>query len=208
MHVLSAILLSLSANSDAFLIGISYGAKKIHINLISNIAVSIIAGLGTFLSMLSGYILNRFISQQLGDLIGGFVLILFSLYMFVCALWKKSSSSEDLSKKDTGVQANYLSRALNNPEVIDTDNSNTIDFKEALALGALLCINNIGLGIGASVAGLNPFITSFFSFIFSMVFLQAGCRIGQRIISDRLYKYSDIISAGIILILGLYEILF
>lgn len=208
MHVLSAVLLALSANSDAFVIGISYGSKKIYINLGSTIVVSLIAGLGTLFSMLSGCIMSNLISLQLESYIGSSLLILFGIYMLICTIQKKRDNAEKTEENYTAAQTNYLSKALNNPETIDTNRSNTIEFKESLALGSLLCINNLGLGIGASFAGVNPFITSFFSFLFSIVFLQAGYYLGKKIVSKRLYKYSDIISALIIIILGLYNLFF
>jgi putative sporulation protein YtaF len=206
MQLLSALFLALSASSDAFIVGLSYGTKKISINFANNIVVSFIAGLGTLLAMLFGGILNTLIPSPFENILGSLVLILFGLYM-LWGITKKKQSEIFASPKDTRLpQLQYYETALRNPEIIDINRSKTIELKEALVLGGVLCINNVGLGMGASIAGLNPYITSISSFMFSILFLQLGYYTGSKFLSHKLARYSDVVSACLIIALGLYEL--
>ncbi|MPW25744.1 sporulation membrane protein YtaF [Alkalibaculum sp. M08DMB] len=200
MLIISPLFFALSSNSDALVIGISYGAKKIHFNTVSNIIIALIAGGGTFCSMLFGQIINSYISPQLGSLIGGLSLILFGIYMLIDTIRKKTENS-NTTIADVP-ETNYFNKVLNHPEIIDTNNSDIIEFKEAFVLGGLLCLNNLGMGIGASIAGLNIYITSFFSFLFSIGFLHIGCYMGQKLLSTKFSTGSEFISASIIILLG------
>lgn len=206
MQFLSALFLALSASSDAFIVGLSYGTKKISINFVNNIVVSFIAGLGTLLAMLFGGILNMLIPSPFENILGSLVLILFGVYMLL-GITKKNQNEIFTSPKNTRLpQLQYYETALRNPEIIDTNRSKTIELKEALILGGVLCINNIGLGMGASITGLNPYITSISSFIFSMLFLQMGYYTGNKFLSHKLAGYCDVASACLIIALGLYEL--
>ena len=93
-----------------------------------------------------------------------------------------------------------------NPEKADKDNSSNIDLKESLSLAFALSINNIGLGIGASITGLNIFLTSLFTFIFSLLMLLTGYFLGSYYLSKLFSKRATIVSGLIIIALGVYEI--
>ena len=64
MCLISSILLAFSASLDSLIIGIAYGIKKIRITLSINIIIALIVTLGTFLSMLLGTILGKFIPDR------------------------------------------------------------------------------------------------------------------------------------------------
>ncbi|MDT8718667.1 sporulation membrane protein YtaF [Clostridium sp. 19966] len=196
MDLLSILLFSISVSSDNFIVGLSYGTKKIKINFISNTLVAFISCLGTFVSMLLGKYFNNFISPHIADILGSLMLMLFGIYMLIGA-YKSSHGASDI-----------IETVYDHPEIIDTNNSNIIELKEAIILGFILCINNIGLGIGASFAGLNIFLTSAASFIFSMIFIKLGDYIGKSFISNKLSHISQYVSSLIIILLGLYELIF
>ncbi|SCN25282.1 putative sporulation protein YtaF [Clostridium sp. N3C] len=196
MHVLSILFFCAAASSDSFIIGLSYGSKGIRIRFCSNFLVASISSLGTFLAMLLGLGIYEGISYKYTTILGSIILILFGFYMLISSL-KKKDSKENLGYQDY----------INHPEHFDKDRSKEIELKEAVILGAILSINNIGIGIGASTAGLNIIITSFLSLLFSMVFVKLGFYIGKKITSSRLSKYIEYISALIIIFLGLYQLL-
>ncbi|WP_125152381.1 sporulation membrane protein YtaF [Clostridium rectalis] len=197
MHILSALFFAISSSGDGFVVGLSYGINKIKINNRSNFIIAFIAGMGTFLSMLCGKLLLNIISPNIANVIGSVILMIFGLYMLFTALNTKQKSIKDTDYENV----------LKNPEIIDINGSKNIETKEALMLGFILCLNNIGLGIGASITGLNIYITSISSFLFSIIFIQLGVIIGEQFLSDNLAKYSNVVSAIIIILLGLYELL-
>lgn len=207
MNILPIFLFAISSSSDNLIVGLSYGAKKVRINFINNFMISFISGIGTFLAMLFGKTLLQLIPLKYSNIIGSGILILLGIFLLINWLRKDIDSkkiTEEVNENASGFQ--HYENTLRNPEIIDTNDSKTIDFKEAIILGIVLCLNNIGLGIGASISGLNIFMTSISSLIFSLVFIPIGYCIGEKIISNKLSRYSEIISICIILILGMYEL--
>jgi len=207
MKILSILLFAICSSSDNLIVGLSYGAKKVRINFLINFMISFISCIGTFLAMLFGRALLQFIPIKCSNIIGSGILILFGIYLLVNWLRKDIDSKKNAEEVNIDIsEYQRYENALKNPEIIDTNDSKTIDFKEAIVLGTVLCLNNIGLGIGASITGLNIYMTSISSLIFSLVFIPIGCYIGEKVLSDKLSRYSEIISICIILILGIYEL--
>lgn len=75
-----------------------------------------------------------------------------------------------------------------------------------VALSLALTLNNLGLGFGAGITGLNPYLTSAFTFFFSLFFLTTGMAAGKKFLSDIFGNYAVLISGLLILILGIYEL--
>ncbi|MCX7883802.1 MAG: sporulation membrane protein YtaF [Caloramator sp.] len=203
MNILLILLFSISSSSDNFIIGISYGIQKISISFLYNLIIAFISCIGTFISMLLGKILTNFISPFLANILGAALLIILGLYMQYNSY--KSKKNNNLYTSNTSKIECY-ENIIMHPEIIDSNKSKTIELKESILLGSILCLNNIGLGIGVSILGLNIYITSLSSMIFSLVFIKLGSYIGSKVLSDKLVNYSEIISSWIIILLGLYEL--
>lgn len=191
MNILLSFLFAVSANMDNFVVGLSYGIKKIKIGTASNLTISLITFVGTALSMSLSRVIAGFMTEFVSILIGSTMLILIGSWTIIKPLLKRRQSE--------GI--------LGNPEKVDKDSSMTIDIRESLTLGIALTINNIGLGIGASIAGLNIVLTSIFTFIFSILLLIAGCLLGTKYLSRLFSKKATIASGLIIIILGIVELL-
>jgi len=88
----------------------------------------------------------------------------------------------------------------------DKDRSGNIELRESFALGLALTVNNIGLGISASVIGLNVIITSIASFACSILLVYISNLFGKNYISNFFGKYSEPIASILIILLGLYGI--
>jgi putative sporulation protein YtaF len=204
MHLLSALFLAIASSGDSFVVGISYGIKKVRINLLNNILVAVISGLGTILSMLFGKLIMSFISDYYANMLGSCVLIALGIYMLISSLRNKPCISNDYHKDPKHYNGYRL--LLDNPDLLDINNSKNIELNEAVSLGFVLCLNNIGLGIGASIAGLNPILTSILTVIASMIFVPFGCFIGGKLIKNKTSRYTDIFAAILIIILGIYEL--
>lgn len=189
MHILSSLLFALSANIDNFVVGLSYGLKKIRIGLMSNLLIALISLIGTVLSMLVGKIIFKFIPENMSNSLGSIMLILIGSWILVKPLWENKHSDD----------------ILENPERADVDNSLSIDAKESIALAFALTINNVGLGIGASITGLNIVITSLFTFIFSLLMVKIGYICGSYYLSKVFSKKATFVSGLIIIALGIYE---
>jgi putative sporulation protein YtaF len=196
MHILSAFFLAISSSSDSFIVGLSYGVKKVRINLLNNILVAAISGAGTLSSMLLGKLLINLVPIHYANIIGNALLIVLGLYMLIASFKKRSAEN---------MQSNSYENILRNPDLLDINHSKTIEPNEALSLGLILCVNNIGLGIGASIAGLAPVLTSILTAIASIIFVPLGCFIGKKLVSNKISRFSDILAALLIIALGIYE---
>jgi putative sporulation protein YtaF len=104
------------------------------------------------------------------------------------------------------IKTDFYDEFLKHPEVADKNNSHNIEFKESIILGIALSINNVGLGIGVSIIGLNPYLSSILSIIFSLIFIQAGFYIGDSFLSSLFKRYATLISGIIIVFLGFYTL--
>ncbi|MPQ44104.1 sporulation membrane protein YtaF [Clostridium tarantellae] len=189
MKIISILLFAIASNLDNFAVAVSYGMKKIKIEIVSNLIISFISALGTFLSMYLGMIILKFINNKITNILGATILILIGIYFIADYFYKRD--------KETLVKY---------PEKADKDNSKVIDTKEAILLGIGLNINNLGTGIGACITGLNIYLTTFIVFISSFVFIVLGYILGNKLLSNLFGKISTLISGILIIILGLYEL--
>lgn len=190
MDILSSLLFAISANADNFVVGLSYGIKKVKIGLASNFLIALVSLLGTVISMSISKIIVNFIPENISNLIGSIMLILIGGWTIVKSLLKSADSDS----------------ILENPKKIDKDNSSNIDIKESVVLALALTVNNSGLGIGAAATGLNIITTSLLTFVFSLLMITVGYFLGSQCLSKIFSKRATIISGAIIIALGIFEI--
>lgn len=195
MLILSSILFAISANIDNFTVGIAYGIKNIKITFKINLLIAALTSTGTFISMSIGLVIVKFIPAHISNIIGSIILIFIGLY-FIADYFYKNMPHKNVSTND-------IKKVLNDPQNADKDNSGSIDIKEGFILGIALSLNNIGVGIGSSLAGLNITTALIFTFIFSILSLSLGYSTGKKCFSKMLGKYASIISGIIIIILGI-----
>lgn len=183
-----ALLFSFSANLDNIAIGISYGIKNIHIPIYKNLLIAIFTTAFTFISMLLGKSLSVFLSENIANYIGAFVLIAIGVFSIMKEIFSKKDECEDL----TFCKEKKLSM---------------IAIKELVTIIIMLSINNIAAGIAASVAGIHILFTTICTFIFSFVFLFFGNKIGKRVGNNKFVeKYANIFGAFILIIVGILQI--
>ena len=172
------------------MIGISYGIKKTRISFLSNLIIGLITFLGTILSIGLGMKIADFIPSSVSQVIGSVILIALGGYYAVKSFWTKNM--------DPSASGNNSAEAKE---------STTLTIKESAVLGFALTINNIGLGIGASITGIPILSTSLITFFLSMLFLFIGNKIGSSWISRFLHRYAEPLSGLIIIALGIYELM-
>jgi len=97
---------------------------------------------------------------------------------------------------------------LSHPEAADTDHSGSIELKESIALALALTLNNLGVGIAAGVAGLNIWVTTIFTFLFTFFSMKLGSAFGQSYLAVWLGKYASLISGCVIFLIGLASAVF
>ena len=186
-EIMAAIVRAVSANLDTFSVAVSYGIKKIKIPMASNILISLLTTIGTFLSMEFGLLISEFIPSILANAIGGIAITLIGIW-FLIDYFKERN-------KDTIPMA-------------DSDNSGDISLQEALPLIIALTVNNLGVGISGSMAGVSTIYTTTFTFIITVLFLVIGTFAGKTVFGRLFGKYTPLISNILLILLGIYEIFF
>ena len=206
MHIFSSILLAFSSSIDSLIIGIAYGVKQIRIKLIINLIISIIVTLTTFLAMCLGHLIYDYIPTGICNYIGSILLIIVGLYI----LW------DYYKKKHKHTEENLIEfiNSLDYDEIVelnktaDINGSGNIEISEAITLALSLSINNLALGIGASISGISIFLTTILTFVFSIITMSIGLKLGSRYLSKIFGEYSPLFSAIIIIAMGIFEFFF
>lgn len=193
MFWVTIVLFAAAACADSFVIGFNYGVKGVRISAIANSFLSLICFVGTFLSMLLGRFAGYYLDPAATDALGGLIFILLGLWML-----KSSLSAPKLQRR-----ARVYSE---NPELVDKDQSRVIELRESLLIGLILCLNNIGLGIGAGMAHISMIMASLVSALFSFIFIWSGCAIGKRITSRWCSRFLEVVAAMLIVVLGTKEL--
>ena len=118
----------------------------------------------------------------------------------------KNEINTQKENKDIIESLHYDDILINN-KTADTDGSGNIEVKEAISLALALSVNNFALGLGASMSGISIPLTTIFTFIFSILILILGLKIGNSFLSKIFGKYSGLISAIIIIVMGIFQLL-
>ncbi|MGL5417607.1 MAG: manganese efflux pump [Clostridium sp.] len=189
MLLITAFLFSLSSNIDNLIIGVSYGIKDEKIPIFQNTIIAIITTVGTLVAMIAGKLIEKYISNEIGNILGAAVIILMGLYFILVSVKEikgKKKTTENFHEQ-VAVQKN-------------------IGIKDSIVLGFALATNNLGVGVAASIMGLSIFWVCIFTFITSILTILIGEEVGDHIIGRILGKYDNLISGILLIILGLIEI--
>lgn len=199
-HLFSTIILAIFNNIDNLAVGIAYGVKKIKISIFSNLIIAVVSGVGTYFSMSLGGIISQLLPANLANLIGSLALI----FIGVWGIWDVWNTEIKPRKKLHKNELDYT-LFIAQPERADWDKSNSIDVKESVGLALALTINNLAGGIGAGISGLNIIYTTLLTVILSLAAIALGQLLGRKLTKNLSSKWSRIISAFLIICLGVYE---
>jgi len=180
MQIISSLLFGISASLDALLVGMSFGIRGARITLWQNVLISIITLLGTCLSVGLGNQLSLFGSPALWQRLGSVFVILFGIYYIV------------ISMKET----------------LKKDQQSNAPTAQVFILGIALSMNNMGIGLSASFAGLTVVPAAIATLIFSFLFLLCGNHLGTRRALPLTEKNTNIISGLLLIGLGILELMY
>lgn len=202
------ILFVLSASIDNFTVSVAYGCKNIKIGFLSNFVIALISALGTFLSMFFGKALLNMFTIDTANIIGAGALFIIGIYFLFDYMKeiKKCPNKKPCSEIMKNENAS-ASNILKCPEIADVDKSGTIELKESLMLALALALNNLALGIAASISGLNIEITVLLTFIFSLILIPLGITLSKKILGRYIGEKGSLISSIIIIIVSFINLL-
>ena len=205
MNLLATILFVLSASFDVFVLAMSYGFKNIKIKPFINFVISFISSLGTFISMEIGLALTNIIPLSVVNILGSIIMLLLGLY---CLLDYRKVLKKSTNHKDRNLNPSSPIVILEKPEIADTNKSGTIEFKESILLSIALALNNVGLGIGASIAGLHIILTTIVTLIITIILIPLGFLCSKKLLNTWIGKSGSLISGILLIILAVITCLF
>lgn len=200
MWILSSVMFGISSCLDAFILGMCQGVRGIHIKISTNLAISLLTVLGTSLSVIFGERLLAFIPVCAAGWIGGLTLIAYGIFYitkFMIKSIKKCINHKVYAEKNSYEQSEVCKdcRSRSNTGFI-------------LIYGISLSMNNIGIGLGAGIAGLKLVPAALSTLLFSVIFLYTGNNFGRSRLSFFLGKAAEPFSGLLLLALGVWEIIF
>lgn len=181
MALVSSLIFACSVNIDAFLVGMSYGIRKIRITVPQNLLISLISFAGTFLSLFLGRQLFFFLPPSLTKHVGSVILSGLGIFYIIKSFRNRNS---DLHTESLTV---------------------TLPLREILLLGSALSLNNIGIGIGASFSGVLLAPTAAMTFLTAVLFLFAGNHLGSAPLLRLSNRYADLVSGVMLIALAIYS---
>lgn len=182
MALVSSLIFACSVNIDAFLVGMSYGIRKIRITAPQNLLISLISFAGTFLSLFLGRQLFFFLPPPLTKHVGSVILSGLGIFYIIKSFRNRNS---DLHTESLTV---------------------TLPLREILLLGSALSLNNIGIGIGASFSGVLLAPTAAMTFLTAVLFLFAGNHLGSAPLLRFSNRYADLVSGVMLIALAIYSL--
>lgn len=196
MQIVPSLLFGASASLDALLVGITFGMRKANIRIWQNLFISTITLMGTCLSVGLGAQLTLLLSVRFWELAGSLILICFGLYYFLKFMREALQKYHQRPECDTKGNHSSAEQA-----------SSSMTFSETCALGCALSVNNMGIGLSASIAGLSLLPAATVTFVFSAVFLSLGNRLGRKHLLPLTEHTMNLVSAFLLIVLGLLEMI-
>ncbi|HDX9589106.1 TPA: sporulation membrane protein YtaF [Bacillus pseudomycoides] len=198
---------AISSSIDNFGVGISYGIRRIRIQLFSNL---LIAGI-CFLFSIVGIVFGRWVSTVLPEtfpiIISVVLLALIGLRIILLTVQKKDQVIKESNKKPKSIKG-----ILMNPESVDMNEPRYIGWGESILLGIALSANALVNGLGAGLLGLSPLTISLVTAFGSFITIWIGVSIGQKAANVRIGKFTlgqfGTILSGVIILLIAFTQLF
>ncbi|MDY3619181.1 manganese efflux pump MntP [Agathobaculum sp.] len=179
MHILSALLLSVSANLDNLFLGMAYGLQNRRVTAFCNVLIGLLSAAATFVCCAFASLFTHYV--RAAGVVGGLLII---------ALGVRALSAHDGDAPDAS------------PE------SGALPLREGFVLGLALAVNCLALSFGAGLTGVSPLPAAVAVGLASVVTVGLGNRMGLRagvVVSGRRLER---ISGIIMIVLGAGELFF
>ena len=196
MQLVPSLLFGISASLDALLVGVSYGLRGVRIQLLQNLFISLIALLGTCLSVSLGGFLTTLLPPVVCSCAGSLILMFLGIYYI--AKWTLTVLQDST--------ADHLSDSKDSA-LISTSRSLCLTAAEVFFLSITLSANNLGIGLSASIAGLTLIPAATATCICSILFLYFGNRLGESRLMQLIGNLADPISGALLIVLSLIQFL-
>jgi putative Mn2+ efflux pump MntP len=156
----SALTVAAVSNLDNLAAGFALGLRGTRVRLAPNVVIAASTMIGTAIAMASGEAISGLLPTSLASAGGSLLIVSIGAGTLLAAVYAPSSSRHD--------PAAGLARAW----------SDRISWREALALGVGLSLNNVAAGLGAGAAGVSSPATTLMAGALSLLCVGGGSRLG------------------------------
>ncbi|WP_160680004.1 manganese efflux pump [Clostridium sp. C8-1-8] len=161
-------------------IGVAYSVGRIKIGIKKNIIISFLAFFVSYLAAFLGDILSSFLSDTVCSIVSMAILIFMGIKMIYKSFKGKDSSDIEI---------------------------NSINYKEAISIGIVLALDDVGSSISSSLIGHSSFMIAFPYFIISMIIFILS-DYGTKFFSKlKIGRKATIVSGAIMILMGLLQLI-
>ncbi|MCD7947225.1 MAG: sporulation protein [Oscillospiraceae bacterium] len=178
-----AFLFALACNLDTVLIAAGYAVKGIHIRFRGCVLIAAVTTAITYLSLVLGDLTAQIIAPGSANVLGGIALVGLGMWFFLS--WMRSG----------GVQED------------ESEPSKLKSLWGCVSLAGALAVNNAGIGVAAGVSGLHPLLCALCNFVITLAAIPLGTWLARRVFGRFLGRYALPLSAGILILLGIFGVL-
>ena len=196
MLLVPSLLFGVSASLDALLVGVSFGLRGVHIRLLQNLFISMITLLGTCLSVSLGTFLTPLLPSVISGCAGSLILMFLGVYYIT--KWILASLQCRISDNNRKPKEAALTSA--------EQFSPSLTVVQLFILSLTLSVNNLGIGLSASMAGLTLIPAAIATGICSVLFLDIGNRLGRSRLLQLIGNLSEPISGVLLIGLSLTQL--
>ncbi|WP_026569736.1 MULTISPECIES: sporulation membrane protein YtaF [Sediminibacillus] len=201
------VLLAFAVSLDSFMVGFTYGLRKMAIRSRTILLIAFITAVVFYLSMLIGTVIASFLEPSVAEMIGGTVLILIGIWVVYQFFRTDNTQREQpivlkFEIKSLGIVIEILKK----PMAADFDKSGNITGIEALLLGLALSVDSFGAGIGAAMLGFAPLLAAGGIGATTGIFLAGGLKSGYLFSYWRWLQRLTFLPGLILIVIGIIKI--
>lgn len=197
MQMLPSLLFGISASLDGLLVGVGFGLRQVRIRIWQNLTISLVTLLGTCLSAALGSRLLSLLPPFFSGCVGSLILMLLGIYYitkWLAASLRNRQAGTGENRELTGASATGALPGLS--------------IWETCFFSLSLSVNNVGIGLSASMAGLPLIPAAASTFGCSILFLLIGNRMGRSQLLQFIGNAADPISGLLLIGLGMIQLVF
>jgi len=186
--VLTYLLLGVATNIDNLIIGTTYGLRGKRINFLGNLMIGICNASATFFSVLAGDFLRQFLSESVGELLGGLAF----LTLGILTVWEVYLAEQSVEAQ---LEDGF-------PPVVPV----RVSYREAGAVGLGTAVSNLAGGVGAGLAGFDPGRMTLLMFVFSILPISLGQWLGQNTRAKFPQAWANVTAAVVLMGFGMWKL--
>ncbi len=180
------VLLVLALSVDVFVASMACGAEHISIEKKTALCISLVCSGVLFLSLVAGNLLHGILRKETAEFLGFVGLLAVGIYKLTeygVKVYIRKHKFLCKRIKITFSQVQFILSIYNNPVEADKDRSATMSVAEGAFFALAMSLDGLFGGLGASILGINIWMTTMVSLLLGYAAVEAGSYLGRHIAS-------------------------